>query len=61
VSGLLKRVSAFRSPHINVAKAAYNAEIRKFPTGSGGYGVDTLQLILKLTADARKSLRPKEE
>jgi len=57
VSALLKRLAAFRSPHANVAKAAYNAEIRKFPIGSGGYGVDTLTLILKLTADARKSLR----
>jgi hypothetical protein len=58
---LLKRLIAFRSPHVSVAKAAYNAEIRKFPVGSGGYGVDMLMLILRLAADARKALHSELE
>jgi monodechloroaminopyrrolnitrin synthase len=57
VDALLTKLLAFRGPHIAVARAAYSSEVRRYPVGSAGYGVDTLQLILRLTTEARRSVR----
>lgn len=57
VIGLLQVMIIFRGRHRFVAKRAYDANIRKFEVGSGGYGTDTLEHLLQLTRNASLRLR----
>jgi hypothetical protein len=53
---VFKQVLAFRGRHIVLARDAYNASIRRYQVGSAGYGVDTLDMILRLTKSSRRKL-----
>lgn len=53
----MRVVLTFRGRHRLVAKAAYAEETRMYPKGSSGYGVDTLEHILKLNHATAKGLR----
>lgn len=52
VHELLRVLVTFRGRHQVVAERAYDASIRTFEVGSGGYGPDTLRHLLVLTRDA---------
>lgn len=52
----MRVVLTFRGRHRLVAKAAYAEETRMYQKGSGGYGVDTLEHILKLNHAIAKNL-----
>lgn len=54
---ILHVLIVFRGRHRFVASRAYNAEIRQFDTGSGGYGVDTLNHLLQNIRQVSKRLR----
>jgi hypothetical protein len=64
---ILNQILNFRGKHIAVAKSAYSLQSRLkviwmkgaskvFGIGSAGYGLDTLDMILDLTKDAKTRL-----
>jgi hypothetical protein len=53
----MRVVLTFRGRHRLVAQAAYTEQVRLYPTGSAGYGVDTLEHVLKLSYEMSKVLR----
>jgi hypothetical protein len=48
---VLRTIMVFRGRHLGVARQAYRAQVRLFPTGSGGGTVELLQVILDLVRD----------
>ncbi|MDJ1137543.1 monodechloroaminopyrrolnitrin synthase PrnB family protein [Streptomyces iconiensis] len=46
---MLRVVIVFRGRHLGIARQAYESEVRLYPVGSGGAGVDLLRQILDLT------------
>jgi len=53
----MRVVLTFRGRHRLVAQSAYTEQLRLYPTGSAGYGIDTLEHVLKLSYEMSKILR----
>ncbi|SDQ25063.1 monodechloroaminopyrrolnitrin synthase PrnB family protein [Actinopolyspora saharensis] len=49
LAGVLSTIVTFRGRHYRIARQAYQEEVRLYPRGSGGAGVDLLQRVLLLT------------
>ncbi|WP_017975056.1 monodechloroaminopyrrolnitrin synthase PrnB family protein [Actinopolyspora halophila] len=49
LAGVLRTIVTFRGRHYRIARQAYQEEVRLYPLGSGGAGVDLLQRVLLLT------------
>lgn len=58
VARLLRVIVVFRGRHFGVARQAYAEEVRLYPMGSGGAGVDLLRQILDLTRENSFLVRP---
>ncbi|QIQ05047.1 monodechloroaminopyrrolnitrin synthase PrnB family protein [Streptomyces liangshanensis] len=56
---LLRVIVVFRGRHLALARKAYDADLRRYPVGSGGGSTDLLRQILDLTRTAaRLTTRP---
>lgn len=49
LAGVLRTIVTFRGRHYRIARQAYQEEVRLYPLGSGGAGIDLLQRVLLLT------------
>jgi hypothetical protein len=60
VARMLRVIVVFRGRHLGIARQAYSEEVRLYPLGSGGAGIDLLRQILDLTRENAFLVRPRK-
>ena len=56
---VLRTITVFRGRHLGIARAAYQADLRLYPVGSGGASVDLLRQIIDLTRESANLVKPR--